>query len=188
MIEKEQGNKADPVDRAPHADADRRNDDNKQNTQGMRGRADMSQPAAASDPMEQMKRDVSLVIASLDNPDPAQRQAALHIGMLYWKHDETLKNRIMKAAKEDSDVDVRIGAIRAIWPFHRVRSNHVSSGRALQTFLATFVLDEAEWPEQRRIAYYTLLLTAGRTEFEGPRSIRLRFPEDVDWVWVNRFL
>jgi hypothetical protein len=154
----------------------------KRNTDQARAGHESPASEATTHPLELLKRDVALVTAFLDDPDPARRQSALHIAMLYWKHVDALKHRIMKAAREDNDTDVRIGAIQALWAFHRANPS-----RSLQSFLASFVRDEAEGAELRKIAYYTLLLTNGRTDQSGPRSIRLRFPEDVDWSFVGDY-
>jgi hypothetical protein len=147
-------------------------------------RADDDSPLAEvpCDPFELMKQDVSLVLTFLDDPDPAQRKTALHVAMLYWKGDESLQSRIMKAAKDDVDVEVRTGAAQAMWAFHRVNPS-----RSLQTFLASIVRDETEEHEVRKAAYYTLLLTMDRAQHTGPLSIRLRFPEDVDWSLVDDY-
>jgi hypothetical protein len=147
-----------------------------------RGIYESSLAGDSRDPFELMKQDVSLVMAFLDDPDPARRKSALHVAMLYWKHDDSLTHRIMRVAKDDVDAAVRIGAAQAMWAIHRA-----SGSRSLQTFLASIVLDGTEEPNVRKAAYYTLLLTVGRAKHTGPFSIRLQFPEDVDWSIVDDY-
>jgi hypothetical protein len=116
----------------------------------------------------------------LKRTEPALRQAALQVLYSHWGQREAYADRYERIAVSDSDTDVRVHALMLFgFCYSYTHDQRVSR------FLADITLNEQEKESIRRQAYYSCLHVNGMA---GIRTPFLRFPDDVNWGFVNKFI
>jgi hypothetical protein len=120
---------------------------------------------------------------SLDDPDPRLRRCALYLLMSHWRSPEEFVGRCEELAVSDPDEGVRQTAIIKL-----ARHYYGTSDRRVGALLARLVRSEREPPSVRLDAYRGLVVLRGADRNGAKNLLDLRFPEDVDWKSVDRFL
>ncbi|MHC4180699.1 MAG: tetratricopeptide repeat protein [Planctomycetota bacterium] len=123
----------------------------------------------------------------LEHPEPLVRMVAIEVLEHHWEPDPTLARACERMAFEDTDSVVRsiaIGVFASCYSY----TDDPRVGR----ILATVVRDEKQPVEFRSAAYNGLFCLRGKVlTLDGlcgipPTSVR--FPEEVDWAFVDGFL
>jgi hypothetical protein len=130
---------------------------------------------------DQMLRSCKATWDYLTHPDARARLGALAMIRDYWKPTADFAQLCEKMACEDDDLNVRCIALNCLISCY-YGTWDVRIGR----WLAGVVRDETQPPMFRKLAY-TMLFTV-RAIAEHPHAHTLRFPEQVDWEFVNSFL
>jgi len=119
----------------------------------------------------------------LYHPDPPARRAALYLLMHHWPRDQQTAVACERMAFEDRDCDVRKAALLGLGECY----SHTDDSR-VGALLARCVRDESELCEVREAAYFGLFDVRGRRIFFYHNPFEFRFPQDVDWSFVDSFL
>lgn len=121
----------------------------------------------------------------LAHPNPDVRQAALFALKNHWKSTERLTECCERMVFDDNDVKVRSLALATLAGCY-INSND----RKVGEFAARIALDQNQ-PEALRFTAYRVLSMIRQTPITDSLilySDEFRFPEDVDWNFVNSFL
>jgi len=125
----------------------------------------------------------------LSDPDPTLRDVALSVLAYHWGRDAQLAARCEELAVSDPDNGVRSTALHCLSSCY----GNTSDSRVGQ-LLARMVRDEAQSMKVRIAAYEGLFHVRGVPPHLRPISLekllrgdQFRFPEDVDWAFVDSF-
>jgi hypothetical protein len=123
----------------------------------------------------------------LAHPTPQLRIAALSLLNDHWKATDGFAQRVEKMAFEDADTQVCAFAMVILGGLYA----HTGDMR-VGNLLARCVYDEAQQSRVRRAAYGALFKIRGLPARSWPvmrrRENQFRFPDDVDWRFVDSFL
>lgn len=120
--------------------------------------------------------------ASLDDPDPKLRWAAVILMTHHWGLTEEFLSKCEEMAFNDSDQQVRSGAISWLGALFNGTGN-----RRIGKLLASIVCNNSERYTTRVSAYRSLLRVngaSGETVFRES-LVNLRIPEDINWELVE---
>ena len=138
----------------------------------------------AGEHLAEISRSVRTAASYLDHPSADLRRAALMVLYRRWRSVYDIRESCIRLIRNDPDLDVRLEA-QSILTAAFSRSDDVEVGR----FLASTVRDASEPTSLRRDAYLGLFVVrpmpVGRVLEVS--SATFRFPEDVDWAFVNSF-
>jgi hypothetical protein len=122
----------------------------------------------------------------LAHVEPAFRWAAIHVLAVHWGPDEAFTSACERLLCDDRDIGVRSCSMTYIC----MCCCHTDEAR-IGRVVAKLVYDNAE-PYQLRMAAYESLFhlrrSHGYTTLRPTRVSNFRFPEDVDWTFVDGFL
>lgn len=130
----------------------------------------------------EMEASFERTVARLSEPDPKARIAALFMIREYWKTFPDFKEVCEKLAFEDEDSEVRNYALSSL-----CRVGYGTYDSRLGKRLAELVLDNGQ-PDLRRRVAYTALRAVWRNLGPEQAADEFRFPEDVDWAFVQSFV
>lgn len=116
----------------------------------------------------------------LADEDPMVRCAALYLLSHHWERSSNTARHLERIAFSDPVTAVREAAVSYLGKYYAESSN-TRIGRRL----AALVHDDAEPPELRKAAYVALYVVRG-TPFAS-YATALRFPEDINWEFVDSF-
>jgi len=123
----------------------------------------------------------------LTDADPLLRCGAIDLLQSYWGPDQRFLDVCEKMALEDRDQAVRQSALGSLIAYYE-GTNNPRVGKILGGIVCQKSMD----PEFREWAYEGLFMLQGLDIMTFPtvRKLRggFRFPEDVDWSFVNSFL
>lgn len=138
----------------------------------------------AGDRLEAMMQGPSATAHYLRNADPKLREAALHISNYHWGLNRSLEPTLQRMAWEDADDDVRGIALLYLVSLYRGTDD-----ARIGKLLVEFVKDQSLSTEFRTTAYYALFRLRGLSSEYWPHmwSAEWRFPDDVDWSFVDTF-
>lgn len=141
----------------------------------------------AGDLVADLTQDRAAALAHLADPRPNVRIACLSILTYYWRQIDVLPAICERMALTDSDDDVRTAAVSSLGTVFRD-----SDDSRVGQFLAKIVGDNSKTLSHREAAYASLIQVAGLPTKMSPTRRRMvggfRFPQDVDWSFVNSFL
>lgn len=124
----------------------------------------------------------------LTDEDPKLRLAAVIVIAHHWGLDAAFKNACDKLLKEDSDADVRLYALSYL-AYGCYHTDDAAVGKKI----GEIIYDNSEPRRLRLAAYHALfhlraLAHATVAKKNRPTTRGFRFPEDVDWRFVDTFL
>lgn len=123
----------------------------------------------------------------LQHPDPRLRQAALGILTSHWPPSSLITQECERLEIEDPDPEVRKTARACLITCY----SKLQDARLVRVFART-VKDESSSLDLRISAYEALFMIRDMPPSTWPgmrmRSGELRFPEDVDWSFVENCL
>jgi hypothetical protein len=121
----------------------------------------------------------------LCSPDPKIRYAALFVVAHHWGLTKEFADRCEDLVRNDPDTKVRIGALTKLGTFYSQ-----SDDRRMGNILARIVYDAGQPIDLRTHAYRLLFLLRGMplAVKEKVWSPEFRFPEEVDWAFVESFV
>lgn len=136
---------------------------------------------------ENMLRDRELTQGYLRHPNAKLRLVALFMIRDHWKPMEGFASVCEEMAVNDADAEVRAVALCVLARIY-AKTNDARIG----LFLARIVRNEVLPSSIRFTAYNGLFQVSGRPVGTWPAMQRVleqfRFPEDVDWSFVDSFL
>jgi hypothetical protein len=140
--------------------------------------------ALAGEHLEGMMQSASATVQYLSSPEPELREAALHILNDHWGLPASCEPVLERLALRDTNEDVR-----AIALLYFVSLYHGTNDKRIGKLLATYVKDVSLSKESRTTAYYCLFRLRGLSSEHWPEmwSAAWRFPDDVNWAFVNSF-
>jgi hypothetical protein len=118
----------------------------------------------------------------LADADPKRRMVALDVLRHHWKPDANLGIHAEKLAFEDPDPEVRKCALVVLGACY----SGTEELRILAR-LAQVVQDSSVKSKMREAAYLGMLHASDIPLRSWPDLALFRFPEDVDWSFVNRY-
>ena len=139
----------------------------------------------AGEQLAEMCDSCTVAAMYVEHPAPNLRRAAIGVLYRYWRSDYDIRTVCMRLIVGDRDTDVRVEAEETLAAVC-AGTNDAEAGR----FLARIVRDASEPVKVRQRAYLALF-------FVRPMPVRrmldvasreFRFPEDVDWDFVNSFI
>lgn len=138
--------------------------------------------------LEEMLRSPEAAEFHLKDPNPACRRLALEVLQRQWKYTQASADYCELLCVQDPDPIVRRMAVFALGHFYE-KSNNARISR----MLAAIACDETAEPGLREGAYFGLHDVCGNTAFDHPLILTaskggFRFPEDVDWDFVRKFV
>src|SRR5262249_16223469 len=116
----------------------------------------------------------------LESAENSLRQAALYVLYRHWGQRDSYADRYERFAMCDSDAGVRIIALA----FFGSCFSYTGETRVSRV-LGTVVLDHNEADDIRLAAYSSLLRVHGYPT-EAGRIFGIKFPDDVNWSFVQR--
>lgn len=145
----------------------------------------MAEKAAGQEHAERMYESRASAESYLMHPESSFRYAALNVLAVHWGPDEGFAAACEDLLAKDRDTNVRGCALQYLCMCYR-DTDDTRVGR----ITAQLVYDNAE-PCDLRLAAYRSLFYLRRWHGSTKRPARLptfRFPEDVDWKFVDSFL
>lgn len=137
--------------------------------------------------LKEMLEDQTMAEAQLESPNPSLRSAALIIFADHWRNTAKMPQLCERIALGDHDPEVSILALSILCEYFE-GSKDFRIGR----LLAGVVCDESRPADYRAAAYNGLFQISGVAISSWPNMKRFlgswRFPNDVDWDFVQRFL
>jgi hypothetical protein len=119
----------------------------------------------------------------LEDSDPNIRELALHLANVHWEIGDRISEICERMAITDPSLAVRMYAIGALGNLYRGQKNS-----RVGTMCAKLVSDPQLNLEERRAAYFSLVLIMGDDQsFSIPRIV-IDFPKSIDWHFVRRHL
>jgi hypothetical protein len=141
----------------------------------------------AGDQLDEMLRSRAYAVQLLNSPHVQARLGALVVLSEHWKDNADLASEFMRVARCDPDEEVRAVALQCVGQCHQGTDD-----RDVGLLLARIVTNNREPARVRAGAYcalYTLRDLPHRWPgFYAEPPCPFRFPEDVDWSFVNSFL
>ena len=119
----------------------------------------------------------------LNDPNPLFRQAAAYVLETKFENNDEVVSAFTDIIKTESDEVVMVRAMGYIASYYR-NSNNVECSRSF----AKIVCAEHKSLEIRRFAYWCLILVVRGVHTWKESLPNLRFPQDVNWKLVKRFL
>lgn len=139
----------------------------------------------AGDQLETMLQSRDAAESFLQSVDPKMRRAALFVVMHYWKPTTEFGELCEHFILHDPDTTVRVAALGNVSAIY-VGTDDQRIGR----LFAQLTYDEAQPIELRSHAYRMLYQVRGMplSSKEKAWSPEFRFPDEVDWQFVDSFL
>jgi hypothetical protein len=120
---------------------------------------------------------------NLNERDPKIRFAALSVIDIKWGVTEQIVHLCEELARNDSDAKVRGVAVICLSGYYR-KTGHPR----IIKLLATISSSESESLEVRKAAYSGLFSLLEPDPLKWPLAPDFRFPNDVDWAFLNACL
>jgi hypothetical protein len=162
----------------------------KEDTQQSRTRFAQSQRESwrqlVGERLDEMLANCQSAMNCLEDLNGTVRAVALEILLEVWKTQTSseFRQQCEKMALADSDIEARSMAVIALGSCYS-STNDVAIG----TLLAKLITDESLALPIRESAYHSLFTLSGRTEaWVDLNMYGYKFPVDVDWNFVNRYL
>jgi hypothetical protein len=135
------------------------------------------------DRLSQLVNSHEETLRCFDDTDPNIRELAIHLAMEHWKISERIADRCERLAIHDPSSAVRSMAISSLGRCYRNQRNP-----RVGALLAKIVADPLVAFEERKSAYLALVLVHGGYQRFSISQILLRFPDGIDWGFVNQYL
>jgi hypothetical protein len=120
----------------------------------------------------------------LNDENPKVRWAAVVLMTYHWELTDRFRLQCQELALHDPDLLVRSKAVGCLGACYAGTAN-----RQIASLLAKLVCDPSESSSVRLAAYSAIVIVNSGKAIGCPKLIpNLRFPEDVDWKFVNSML
>ena len=133
--------------------------------------------------MARLLRDQPATEQALASPDPRLRRCAIYLLEEHWHAQQQWIGKFETMAAADPDTGVRQGAVVALASFY-----WATKDRRIGMLFAQMVRSESEPADLRLDAYRGLIWLRGLANVWQPLPVKLEFPRDVDWDFVDSFL
>lgn len=130
--------------------------------------------------VEKVGRSHGASLEHLFHPKPKYRFAALQLLYLKWGLTQDVVDECEIMARSDTDANVRGLASQNLGSYYLGSGN-----RRISELLARIVCNKEEVADVRRSAYWSLFSLQENYDWERPSFPRFKFPDDVDWAFVD---